>query len=167
MMLYGYTDEGGKITFGEVGEKVERQESWARIATNTLKSFFKPQARPVASKAEDDMSLTPEEKADLVKEIGANLASVVAEQVVKPIGERITALEANQKQLSDTLTANQRAEEESKRAAVAEVMGELIANQLSGEALDEAFARVSKGADIAPNAANKPGDKPKFDVAPD
>lgn len=113
------------------------------------------------------MSLTPEEKADLVKQIGANLASVVEEQVVKPIGERITALEANQKQLSDTLTANQRAEEETKRAAVAAVMGELIANQLSGEALDEAFARVSKGADIAPNAASKPGDKPKFDVAPD
>lgn len=109
------------------------------------------------------MSLTPEEKADLIKDF----SSVIANEVVQPIGDRIAALEANQKALQESLTANQRAEEASKRAAVADVMGELIANQLSGEALDDAFDRVSKGEDLAPNHASSRKDEPNFDQVPD
>lgn len=161
--LYGYTDEGGKITFSDSGTKVERRESWAVMAANKVKSFFKPQARPVTQQKEDDMSLTPEEKADLIKDF----SNIIVTEVVQPIGERIAALEANQKAMQESLTANQKAEEASKRAAVAEVMGELIANQLSGEALDDAFDRVSRGEELAPNHASSRKDEPNFDQVPD
>lgn len=154
--VYGYTDEGGKITFDATGTAVVRQESWVATVTNSFKRFFTHQARPDKT-LEGDMPLTPEEKAGLVTDIGAAVAANVAEQLA-PIVEKVTALETNQTALADSLTANARAEEADKRKAVAEKFGEVIANGLQGDALDEMFKTLGTAAPIGTNAANEQTD---------
>ncbi|MCR4146785.1 hypothetical protein, partial [Alcaligenes faecalis] len=65
----------------------------------------------------------------------ANIGQAVAD-AIKPVSDAVTALQANHQALSDTLTANAKAEEADKRKAVAAVHGDIVANALSGEALD-------------------------------
>ncbi len=149
--VYGYTIENGKVTFTDTGSPVERQESWVATVTNSLKRFLTHQARPDKT-MEGDMPLTPEEKAGLVTDIGAAVAANVAEQL-KPIAEKVQALETNHKSLSDTLTANTKAEEAEKRKAVAAKHGEVVANALSGEALDAMFKGLGEAAPLGTNAA--------------
>lgn len=141
--VYGYRVEAGKIVFDDTGTTVVRQESWVAIVANSLKKakdkIFNPQARPAINTQEGEMPLTPEEKAELTSDISkavtANIGQVVA-GAIKPVSEAVTALQANQQMLSDTLTANAKAEEADKRKAVAAVHGEIVANALSGESLD-------------------------------
>lgn len=157
--LYGYTDAGGKITFDQTGTPVERQESWVKripVINHLIKFFSTNQARPDNS-MEGDMPLTAEEKAGLVTDIGAAVAANVAEQL-KPLNDKVSALETNQKTLSDTLTANQKAEEADKRKVVAEKFGEVIANSLSGDALIEAFKQCGVAATVAANSAQNQTD---------
>ncbi|MFQ1062158.1 hypothetical protein [Bordetella trematum] len=149
---YGYTSEGGKIVFDDTGSPVMRQESWVAAAFNSLKRVFNQQARPAATK-EGDMPLTPEEKAELTTDISkavtANMAQAVAD-ALKPVSEAVQTLQVNQQALSDTLTANARAEEADKRKAVAAVHGEIVANALSGEPLDALFKALGTAAPLAP-----------------
>lgn len=98
------------------------------------------------------MPLTTEEKNELITEIGKGIAANVAE-ALKPITDKVDALQANQKTLSDTLTANSRAEEATKRAEVAKVHGEIVANALAGEALDAMFKSLGTSAPLAGNSA--------------
>lgn len=150
--LYGYTIDGQKVTFDVAGTPVVRQESWITTVTNSLKRIFNHQARPDMQPQEGDMPLTAEEKAGLVTDIGATVAANVAEQL-KPIVEKVTALEANHKELSDSLTANQKAEEADKRKVVAEKLGEVVANALTGDALDEAYKQCGTASPIGNSAA--------------
>lgn len=98
------------------------------------------------------MPLTPEEKAELVKDIGASVATNMAEQL-KPITAKIDTLEANHETLSESLTANQRAEESEMREAVKAKFGEVVANSLSGEALKDMFKQCGDAANLGTNAA--------------
>lgn len=164
--VYGYTDENGVITFTDTGTPVTRQESWVTMAANKIKKVFKPQARLASTPKEGDMPLTTEEKAELVKDIGAQIAANFAE-TIKPLSEAVEQLQANQSELRDTLTANAKAEEAEKRKAVAAKLGEVVANSLSGEALDAAVEKLSDPAGIAPNSAANESDAPKFDQVPD
>lgn len=150
--VYGYTSEGGKITFDETGTPVARQESWVTVVANKVKSLFNPQGQPATNhQTEGDMPLTTEEKQELITEIGKGLAANFAE-ALKPITEKVKALQANHTQLAETLTANSRAEEKTKREAVAAVLGELAANALTGEALDDAFKRLGSSAQLGGNS---------------
>lgn len=155
--VYGYSSDAGKITFEDTGSKVTRQESWVAIAANKFKSFFNTQEPPATNhQTEGDMPLTTEEKQELITEIGKGLAANFAE-ALKPVTEQIQQMQANHKLLSDTLTANSRAEEKTKRDAVAVVHGEIVANALSGEALDAMFKNLGEASDIGANSAkNKP-----------
>lgn len=153
--VYGYEDSGGFITFSDTGTGVTRQESWVAAFTNSFKSFFNHQARPDIT-LEGDMPLTPEEKAGLVADIGAAVAANMTEQL-NPIVEKISALETNHKLLSDSIQAHSRAEEDEKRKAVAAVHGEVIANALSGEALDTLFKALGTATPIVNGVA--PGDE--------
>lgn len=152
--VYGYKTEAGKIVFEDSGTPVVRQESWVATVANGLKKFFNPQARPAPNEKEGEMPLTPEEKAELAKEIGSAVAANMADQL-KPIVEKITALESNHKSLSDTLTANARAEEADKRKAVAAKHGDVVANALSGEALDAMYKSLDEAAPLAGNQGTK------------
>lgn len=153
--VFGYTDEAGKITIDATGSPVQRQESWVAMIANSLKSLFtNHQARPDKPEKEGDMPLTPEEKAELVKEIGANTTSVIdklAETIIKPLADKVDSLAANHDKLAESLTANQKAEEAEMREAVKAKFGEVIANSLQGDALKEMFKQCG---DAAPLGAN-------------
>ncbi|MCI2809382.1 hypothetical protein [Eoetvoesiella caeni] len=151
--VYGYTTEGGKIVFGDSGAAVVRQESWVAMIANSVKKIFNHQARPDKT-MEGDMPLTPEEKAGLVTDVGAAVAANVAEQL-KPLTDAVAALQANQTALSDSLTANARAEEVEKRKAVAEKHGEVVANALSGDALEAMYKSLGTAAPLAGNSGQE------------
>ncbi|WP_105634328.1 hypothetical protein [Cronobacter dublinensis] len=151
--VYGYTSDGGQITFDDTGTKVARQESWVAIVANKFKSLFTPQDAPATNhKTEGDMPLTKEE----LEQIGSMIGEAVAtntEKAIKPLSEKVEALQANQEKLTETLTANSRAEEQTKRAAVAAKHGEVVANALSGEALDAMFKSLGEAAPLGTNSA--------------
>ncbi|EDR4480347.1 hypothetical protein AGB91_002305 [Salmonella enterica subsp. enterica] len=153
--VYGYSSDGGKIKFDDSGTAVARQESWVTIAANKFKALFTPQEQPATNhKTEGDMPLTTEEKQELISEIGKGLAANFAE-ALNPIKDAITGLQANQDKLTETLTANSRAEEKTKREAVAKVHGEIVANALSGEALDAMFKTIGESAPLGTNSAQQ------------
>lgn len=152
--VYGYKSEGGKITFDDIGSPVARQESWVSVAVNHIKKMFNPQIEP-ATNSEGDMPLTTEEKNELISEIGKGIAANFAE-VLKPITEKVEALQVNQTKLTESLTANSRAEEKVKRDAVAAKHGEIVANSLAGEALDHMFKSLGEPAPLAGNSGKQP-----------
>ena len=153
--VYGYSSEGGAITFDDTGTAVARQESWVAVVTNKLKALFTPQEQPAPNhKTEGDMPLTKEE----LEQIGSMIGQAVAtntEAAIKPLAEKVDALQANQMQLADTLTANSRAEEKAKRDAVAKVHGDIVANALSGDALDAMYKSLGEAAPLGTNNAQQ------------
>ena len=157
--VFGYKSDGGKITFDETGSPVVRQESWVAVAVNKFKSFLNQQDKPATNtnQTEGDMPLTKEELETIGNMIGEAVATNT-EKAIKPLAEKVDALQANQKELSDSLTANSRAEEATKRAAVAKVHGDIVANALSGEALDSMFKNLGDAAPLAGNSANNPAE---------
>lgn len=153
--VYGYSADGGKITIDDTGTVVARQESWVAVVANKFKSLFTPQEQPAPNhKTEGDMPLTKEE----LEQIGSMIGQAVAtntEAAIKPLAEKVDALQANQKQLAETLTANSRAEEKAKREAVAKVHGDIVANALSGEPLDAMFKSLGEAAPLGTNNAQQ------------
>ncbi|MCE1464220.1 hypothetical protein ABKV78_15595 (plasmid) [Enterobacter asburiae] len=153
--VYGYSADGGKITIDDNGTVVARQESWVAVVANKFKALFTPQEQPAPNhKTEGDMPLTKEE----LEQIGSMIGQAVAtntEAAIKPLAEKVDALQANQKQLAETLTANSRAEEKTKREAVAKVHGDIVANALSGEALDAMFKSLGEAAPLGTNNAQQ------------
>lgn len=146
--VYDYKTEGGQIVFGDSGTPVVRQESWVAAVVNSFRNIFtNHQARPDTTKEEADMALTPEEKAELVKDIGSAVAANTAEQL-KPIADKVAALETNHQALADSLTANAKAAEAEKRKAVAAVHGDIVANALTGEALDAMHKSLGSAAPL-------------------
>ncbi|EAB1663831.1 hypothetical protein E1K98_10830 [Salmonella enterica subsp. enterica serovar Fluntern] len=153
--VFDYKSDGGAITFDDTGTAVARQESWVAIVANKFKSLFTPQEQPATNhKTEGDMPLTKEE----LEQLGSMVSEAVAtntEKAIKPLAEKVDALQANQQQLAETLTANSRAEEKAKREAVAKVHGEIVANALSGEALDAMFKTIGESAPLGTNSAQQ------------
>lgn len=153
--VFGYKSEGGVITFDDTGTAVARQESWVSVVANKFKALFTPQEQPAPNhKTEGDMPLTTEEKQELISEIGKGLAANFAD-ALNPIKDAITGLQANQDKLAETLTANSRAEEKTKRDAVAKVHGDIVANALSGEPLDAMFKSLGEAAPLGTNNAQQ------------
>lgn len=154
--VYGYSADGGKITFDDAGAKVTRQESWVAIVANKVKSLFTPQDAPATNhQTEGDMPLTKEE----LEQIGSMVSEAVAtntEKAIKPLSDKVDALQANQDKLSETITANSRAEEKTKRDAIAAVHGEIVANALQGEALEAMFKSLGEAAPLGTNSAKNP-----------
>ncbi|EBO3101871.1 hypothetical protein S661_15175 [Salmonella enterica subsp. enterica serovar Tennessee] len=153
--VFGYKSDGGVITFDDTGTAVARQESWVAIVANKFKSLFTPQEQPATNhKTEGDMPLTKEE----LEQLGSMVSEAVAtntEKAIKPLAEKVDALQANQQQLAETLTANSRAEEKAKREAVAKVHGEIVANALAGDALDAMFKTIGESAPLGANSAQQ------------
>ncbi|MDU4265822.1 MAG: hypothetical protein E7I34_03430 [Enterobacter hormaechei] len=136
--VFGYKSEGGVITFDDTGTAVARQESWVAVVANKFKALFTPQEQPAPNhKTEGDMPLTKEE----LEQIGSMI--------------EVDALQANQNQLAETLTANTRAEEKAKRDAVAKIHGDIVANALSGDALDAMFKSLGEAAPLGTNNAQQ------------
>ena len=141
-------EDGNPILGEEVGEVVQKTEY--EMKTNRLKGWFKSliqwdskQPTPVQANETEETDMTPEEVQAIVdKALGAvnqKLESVQAENEVLK-GEVAIAKTA--------IAANADAALKDKRAIVAEKLGEVIANSLSGEALDDAVARCAVAAPI-------------------
>lgn len=166
--VFGYKSEGGVITFDDTGTAVARQESWVAVVANKFKALFTPQEQPAPNhKTEGDMPLTTEEKQELISEIGKGLAANFAE-ALNPIKDAITGLQANQDKLTETLTANSRAEEKTKRDAVAKVHGDIVANALSGDALDAMFKSLGEAAPLGTtmlSSTKKPAHLPQTNTS--
>lgn len=152
--VYGYKSESGKIIFDDEGTDVQRTESWVSVVANKVKGLFNPQEKPATNQQEGDMPLTTEEKQELISEIGKGLAANVAE-ALKPVNEKIDALQANTEKQLKVLTANHDAEEARKRETVAKQFGEVVANSLQGDALDEMFKKCGSAAPLGTNSATE------------
>ncbi|HBI9599085.1 TPA: hypothetical protein J0C98_001475 [Escherichia coli] len=166
-----YEKQADKIILnnGELATN-EESKSWFAQFAEHLSNLFSLNEKIKANKSEDDpMPLTKEERAELVKEINeglaANIANAVAE-ALKPVQASVEELQTNQEELQtnqkaikEEIAANADKEVAEKRAAVAKVHGEIVANALSGEALDAMFKSLGKAAPMAANSAaggNKP-----------
>lgn len=153
--VYAYSLDNGKISISDDGMPVQRRESWVTVLANAAKKLFNRSQAVPDKKEEADMPLTPED----LTAIKAGIAEAVA-----PIAAKVEALEANQKALADSLTANAKAEEAQMREAVKAAYGEVVANSLQGEALKQMHAQIGTSAKLAPNAAGADADKPDFSI---
>lgn len=164
--VYNYTVDNGKVVFSDEGEDVVRQESWVSPIVNGLKKIFtNHQARPDNNQKESDMPLTTEEKADLVKQISEAITANV-DAKLNPISDKLSTMEANHLALSETLTANAKAEEAEKRKAVEAKFGKDVADNLQGNALDALYKQCGDAAPIV-NGRVGGGEEPKFDAVPE
>lgn len=155
--IYDYTQESGKIVFSDVGTPVMREESWVTVVANKVKSIFKPQDK-LATNKEGDMPLTAEEKQELLgefKSIGEGIAANMAEQI-KTVAESVNELKANTESKFKVLTANHDAEELRKREVVKAKFGEVVANSLQGDALEDMFKQCGESANLGANSASTP-----------
>lgn len=109
------------------------------------------------------MAITPEERADLVKDIAKEISANVSGPLASVV-EKLEKLEANHQKLASDLTANSRAELEEKRKAVAAVHGEIVANGATPEMLEVLHKNIGTAAPIV-NGKAADGDKQDFSQA--
>lgn len=168
---YNYQKQADKIVLnnGELATNEEGKSWFAQFAEH-LSNLFSLNEKIKANKSEGElMPLTKEERAELVKEINesitANMANAIAE-ALKPVQASVEELQTNQKAIKEEIAANANKEVAEKRAAVAKVHGEIVANALSGEALEAMFKSLGKAAPMATNAASegKKGEVPDFNT---
>lgn len=144
-MAVDYSVKDGVVTFSEEQKPVAQKTEWVdKIPTvNRILQWLKfgvnsePVTKPTA---EGELEMTPEELAAALAANNAKLMESVT-AIVAPVAAAVTDLQANQKSLSDSLTANSRAAEADKRKLVAEKLGQAAADLLTGNALDEVHAK--------------------------
>lgn len=152
--VYGYKSESGKIVFDDEGTDVQRTESWVTVIANKAKNLFNLQTQPAANNQEGDMPLTPEEKKELVSEVSQAVAANM-QDALKPITEQFETFQTNTQEQFKKLTANHDAEETRKREVVTKEFGEVVANSLQGDALDEMFKKCGNATPISGNNAQE------------
>ena len=110
---------------------------------SVLKYFSTKTKQPVQATVNEEVDMTPEQVQAIVDKAleatNASLASVQAEN---------EKLKADVLAANTAIQANAEAGLKDKRAAVSAVHGEVVANALSGEALDAMFASVQTAAGI-------------------
>jgi hypothetical protein len=145
---YHYEGDNPILT-GE--SKVVTVETSYKVKTNTVmanlkamvKYFSTKTKQPVQANVNEEVDMTPEQVQAIVDKAleatNASLASVQAEN---------EKLKADVLAANTAIAANAESGLKSKRAEVAKVHGEVVANALSGEALDQMFASVQTAAGI-------------------
>lgn len=148
-----YAMEDGNPILGEVvGDVVQKVEYELKSRTmlgNLLERFKdvvqwnSKQTEPVQAPETEENDMTPEEVQAIVAEqlqaVNAKLDSVQAENATLK-----TELEA----AKTSIAANAESALAEKRKVVAEKFGEVVANSLQGEALDEMFAKCQSAAPL-------------------
>lgn len=143
--LYGYAIDNGKVTFDAQGTPVQRRESWVLRLNRFL---FGNGGRP-------DPGEHTKEKSDMDEKERAEFREALTNDVkglIQPLADQVTAIQANQTALNERLTANERAAEADKRAAVEAKFGKVVADGLTGNALDEMFKQCGTAASLAGNS---------------
>lgn len=149
---YHYEGDNPILT-GE--SKVVTVETSYKVKTNAIMANLKAMVKyfstktkpPVQANVIEEVDMTPEQVQAIVDKAleatNASLASVQAEN---------EKLKADVLAANTAIQANAEAGLKDKRAAVSAVHGEVVANALSGEALDAMFASVQTAAGILPGA---------------
>ena len=150
-IAYSIKDE--QVQWAETSTEVRQETEWALAPTvnRILQSFgirlnSKPDTKPTP---EGNTDMDPKELAAL---LAANQTETLAavKALLDPVAQSVTALQANHDKLSESLTANARAAEADKRKVVAEKLGQVVADSLTGNALDECHAKLVGSAPIIP-----------------
>jgi hypothetical protein len=131
-----------KVVTVETSYKV-KTNSMIEHVRSVLKYFSTKTKQPVQATVNEEVDMTPEQVQAIVDKAleatNASLASVQAEN---------EKLKADVLAANTAIQANAEAGLKDKRAAVSAVHGEVVANALSGEALDAMFASVQTAAGI-------------------
>ena len=145
---YHYEGDNPILTGESKGVTVEtsykvKTNSMIEHVRSVLKYFSTKTKQPVQATVNEEVDMTPEQVQAIVDKAleatNASLASVQAEN---------EKLKADVLAANTAIQANAEAGLKDKRAAVSAVHGEVVANALSGEALDAMFASVQTAAGI-------------------
>lgn len=168
-----YVMADGAVEIGDDVVEVESRQSWVtrnptvnrllQMLGFGLDSAGKVPVTPNTPTVDEADDMKPEEIQAMLDAQAEKFAANL-DTALKPLSDRINAVD-------DRLTANERAAETEKRDAVAEKLGKTAAEGLTGNALDEAFAKLYPdraapalpGAAPATNADDKPKGAPKAD----
>lgn len=148
-----YSIKNGSVEWATEEEPVEQKTEWVdknpvvnrilQLVGLGVNSKPKPVTPPVEEAP--DMDLKELQEALKANNVEQNQAFADA---LKPLSDRLSTLETNQKTMTDSLQANAKAAEVGKREAVAKVIGAEAAEALTGNALDQAHAKIVGAAGI-------------------
>lgn len=150
----GYSYIDGKVTLSEQTAPVERKVEFSlKSIVNKILNMVRPAvvSKPAPQINSEAIDMTPEELQAALDASAAKQQEAIVSAVntaVAPLKEQLDQVTAANADLAKQLKANTDAAEADKRAAVAAEHGELVANALSGEALDAMFAKCAKAAPL-------------------
>lgn len=147
-----YSIKDDVVQFAEAEKPVTQKTEWVDknpIVNRILQLIgVRVNSGPDTKPPVEDVPDMDRKELDEALAANAKTQGEALEKLFAPIAERLTALETNQKSISDSLTANSRAAEADKRKVVAEKLGQTVADALTGNALDEAHAKLVGAAGI-------------------
>lgn len=152
----GYSYIDGKVTLSEQSAPVERKVEFSlKSIVNKILNMVRPAvvSKPAPQTNSEAIDMTPEELQAALDASAAKQQEAIVSAVntaVAPLKEQLESVTKVNEQLQAQLKANTDAAEADKRAAVAAEHGELVANALTGEALDAMFAKCAKAAGLVP-----------------
>lgn len=148
-----YSIKNGSVEWAAVEEPVEQKTEWIdkNPVVNRILQLVglgvNSKPKPVVPPVEDVSDMTEEQlKAALAANNDA--LSAAFKGMFDPLAASVAQLQANQTQMTESLQANAKAAEAGKREAVAKVIGAEAAEALTGNALDQAHAKIVGAAGI-------------------
>lgn len=142
---YHYEGDNPILT-GE--SKVVTVETSYKVKTNKLMAHLKAMVQLFSTKPKPPVQANVIEEVDMTPEELQALLDAQAEKISGAFNAKLEAQSEIIASLKTEMQANAEAGLKDKRAAVAAVHGEVVANALSGEALDAMFASVQTAAGI-------------------
>lgn len=146
---YHYEGDNPILT-GE--SKVVTVETSYKVKTNKLMAHLKAMVQLFSTKPKPPVQANVIEEVDMTPEELQALLDAQAEKISGAFNAKLEAQSEIIASLKTEMQANAEAGLKDKRAAVSAVHGEVVANALSGEALDAMFASVQTAAGIVSGA---------------
>jgi hypothetical protein len=146
---YHYEGDNPILT-GE--SKVVTVETSYKVKTNTIMANLKAMVKYFSTKTEQPVVANVIEELEMDKVELQAMLDAQAEKLSGAFNAQLEAQSVTINALQESLKANAEAGLKDKRAAVAKVHGEVVANALQGEALDAMFASVQTAAGIVSGA---------------
>lgn len=127
-------------------------ETTYKVKTNSLMAHLKAMVEYFSTKTKPPVQANVIEEVDMTPEELQALLDAQAEKISGAFNAKLEAQSEIIASLKTEMQANAESGLKDKRAAVAAVHGEVVANALAGEALDAMFASVQTAAGILPGA---------------
>lgn len=127
-------------------------ETTYKVKTNSLMAHLKAMVEYFSTKTKQPVVANVIEEVDMTPEDLQAALDAQAEKISGAFNAKLDAQSEIIASLKTEMQANAESGLKDKRAAVAKVHGEVVANALSGEALDAMFASVQTAAGLLPGA---------------